>query len=223
MKLKIGIDDAGRGPVIGPMVLAGVLVSEEDEEKLKEWGVKDSKLLNKEKRKEIYKKILKNFETFVELAFPEEIDKGFMSGSNLNKLEAKKAGMIINGFLKNRTDRVEILIDCPSVNINSWQNYLLKYIEKPGIIDLKCEHKADFNHLVVGAASIVAKEVREEEIEKIKQKFKIDFGTGYCCDPITCEFLEGDMKDLEGLGLIRKTWQTWSRVLEKREQKKLFD
>ena len=57
MSLICGIDEAGRGPVIGPLVICGVLISEKDLPKLKALDPKDSKLLTPKKRSELEKKI----------------------------------------------------------------------------------------------------------------------------------------------------------------------
>ena len=57
LELTLGIDDAGRGPVIGPMVLAGCLVEKDKEEKLKNLGVKDSKLLTAKSREKLLEEI----------------------------------------------------------------------------------------------------------------------------------------------------------------------
>src|SRR3989344_8553141 len=117
--LVIGIDDAGRGPLIGPMVLAGILLKKEDEQKLKRAGVKDSKLLTQEKRLNLYE-IIKEKAINLKVVFtsPEEIDKSLNSGTNLNTLEGIKTAEIIN-YLNNsslRKEKVKVIVDCPSPN-----------------------------------------------------------------------------------------------------------
>ncbi len=78
----LGIDEAGRGPVIGPMIMAGFMIDEEKIPELKKIGVKDSKLLTPQKREEL-NKILKTMGTpFVRVIEPHQID-----GFNLNRLE----------------------------------------------------------------------------------------------------------------------------------------
>ena len=73
--LILGIDDAGRGPVVGPMVLAGCLIDDETERKFKRMGVKDSKQLTPKRREFLAEKIKEDAETFeVVLAKPDEID-----------------------------------------------------------------------------------------------------------------------------------------------------
>lgn len=92
MVYYIGIDDAGRGPVIGPMILAGVLINSEEEKELVEIGVKDSKLLTPSKRNMIGDILRNKFQFAIQEASPEEID----SSTNLNNLEAQKMAMVIN-------------------------------------------------------------------------------------------------------------------------------
>ena len=170
----IGIDDAGRGPVIGPMILAGVLINEKDNQFLKKLGAKDSKLLAPKRRKAIKENIKKKFKYHIEKTEPKEIDES----ANLNYLEAIKAAMIINKLTENTNEKIIAIIDCPSININSWCNDVQKLIKKPELIQLICEHKADINHPAVSAASILAKEKREDELVKLKKELKIDFGSG---------------------------------------------
>ena len=88
----LGIDDAGRGPVIGPMVLTGVLIDESENKILQEIGVKDSKLILPSRRKKIKQELVKKFKHHIEITQPGEIDES----TNLNYLEAIKAAMIIN-------------------------------------------------------------------------------------------------------------------------------
>lgn len=219
----IGIDDAGRGPVIGPMILSGVLADESDEELIKQWGAKDSKLLTFKKRAEIQEKILKNFETATAITSAGEIDTQISSGTNLNTIEAIKAGKIINELIKNKTEKIKVIIDCPSPNTLAWKAVVLNYVEKPEQIELYCEHKADLNHSIVSAASIIAKQTREAELEKIKTTLGKNCGSGYCSDPITKEFLKNSHQELEKLHLIRKSWQTWADLINKKQQKFLED
>src|SRR3989344_1857859 len=123
----LGIDDAGRGPILGPMVLAGVLIEDTDEPNLKKWGVKDSKKLTPIKRREMEKKLKKKFNFHIEMAFPEEIDSRTKLGTNLNRIEAVKAAAIINNLLKDLNEEIRIIIDCPSPNREAWKNYLMKH------------------------------------------------------------------------------------------------
>lgn len=220
MTLILGIDDAGRGPVLGPMILAGVLAEESEQKTIKNWGAKDSKLLTPKKRKEIKENIISRYTHHIELATPKEIDKS----DNLNYLEAIHAAKIINKLTKNLNEKVNVIIDCPSTNIKSWTNDVQNLIKKPEIISLSCEHKADFNHPIVSAASIIAKEKREDEMLKLRQQTGIDFGSGYPADPKTKNFIQKNFDNEKYIPMIRFSWNTVKKLVkEKREgQKKLF-
>ncbi len=215
----IGIDDAGRGPVLGPMILTGVLIEDESEESvIKEMGAKDSKLLYPKQRKKIAEQIKKKYTYHYELSTPKEID----DFPNLNNLEAIKSGIIINTLMKNINEKVRVIIDCPSVNIKAWSDYVFDTIVKKDLIELSCEHKADFNYPVVSAASILAKERREDELKLLKTELEIDFGSGYPADPKTKEFLVKTFGEKKYDALIRKSWSTYKRIVDKMDQKKLF-
>lgn len=218
----IGIDDAGRGPVIGPMVLAGVLVDEKQEAKLKLLRVKDSKLLSPQRREFLAREIKKIVTSNVILKVSaHEIDEFLTKKINLNKIEALKTAEIVNILTKN-IPKAEVIIDCPSTNIMAWQNYVLQYIKDKEKVKLKCEHKADLNYPVVSAASILAKVTRDVEMDKIRKYYDIDCGSGYPSDPLCVKFLKTPKaKELAKFGLIRKSWQTWSRDNRKQGQKKL--
>ena len=169
--LTLGIDDAGRGPVIGPMVLAGCLLDEKAEKELKKLGVKDSKQLTQKRREFLESKIKESAETFeVVLAHPEEIDGKNKEGINLNALEAIKMAHLINKINKGY-EKIKVIVDCPSVNIEKWRDFLKTKIENLSNLEVVCEHKADKNHVSVSAASILAKCVREFEMSKLKEKF----------------------------------------------------
>src|SRR3989344_3394164 len=97
--LVLGIDDAGRGPVIGPMILAGALLTSEQEKLLKRHNVRDSKIVLHPERIKLAKIIKQNSVSFkVIKTSPEAIDDSLAKGTNLNTLEAKIAAVIINSI-----------------------------------------------------------------------------------------------------------------------------
>ena len=161
--LILGVDDSGRGPVIGPMILAGCLINKKIEEEFKKLGVKDSKKLSAARREFLAKKIKEKAIAFeVSITHPAEIDDRNSNGLNLNNLEAIKSAEVINKINDNKL--IKVIVDCPSPNIKKWREYLLKYIEKKDNLTVSCEHKADVNHVAVGAASILEKTTTDAEI-----------------------------------------------------------
>ena len=221
-KLILGIDDAGRGPVIGPMLLAGCLVRESVERELRTLGVKDSKQLT-QKRREFLEKIIKEkSESFeVVVLYPEEIDAKNAEGIKLNELEALAAAKIIN-TLNTGKEKIKVILDCPSVSINNWREFLRLQIENLSNLEVVCEHEADRNHAAVSAASILAKSEREREMARLKKIYGEEIGSGYSSDPQTKKFLEKNVKNHNNKGIFRKTWSTWKKANSNSEQKKLF-
>ncbi|MBU2522704.1 MAG: ribonuclease HII [Nanoarchaeota archaeon] len=224
MNLLLGVDDAGRGPVIGNMFLGGVLIDSEQEAFLKEQNVKDSKLLSHPTRVRLSKIIEKNSIAHkVVSATPEEIDH-YVETNSLNTLEAMKMAEVID-FLKKKAggkNKIEVVVDCPSINISAWTEKLVGFVKNTEGLSIKCEHKADANHISVSAASILAKVAREGNVEDIRKKIKINFGSGYPADPKVKEFLIKHGRKFENSGIIRKSWGTWKAIVEKNGQKKLF-
>ena len=213
--IKAGIDEAGRGCVIGPLVMAAV---ECDEEILKRLRVKDSKLLTPNRRRELYREIRKySRKVSVVKMSAEEINEAMKQGINLNDIEAMMAARLLK-----RIRAKKVIIDCPDPTADLFSKRLLKL---DGRIlderDILLEHKADVNHPVVSAASIVAKEVREREIKKIKKVVGADFGSGYAHDPVTREFLKKHMKDEKIRPFLRVGWKTLSNIREELAQTKL--
>jgi ribonuclease HII len=212
--LICGIDEAGRGAVIGPLVLAGIAIKESDNEKLEKINVKDSKLLTQEKRAELFTKILSIAVSYkIIIIQPPEIDIA-VSRTELNWLEARHSAVIIDELSPDKA-----IIDCPTPNIILYKNYLAKLVAKGALL---CpEHRADLNYPVVSAASIIAKVTRDKEIENIKNAIRIDFGSGYPSDPLTVDFLERNLK--KHSEIFRKSWMTVKIFREKKIQKKLAD
>ncbi|MEN7982148.1 MAG: ribonuclease HII [Nanoarchaeota archaeon] len=219
--LQLGIDDAGRGPVIGPMILAGCLIDDKTSKEFKKLGITDSKNLTQKRREILAEKIREKAETFeIIIVSAPEIDQNNYNGTKLNEVEAIACASIINkinkGFLK-----VKVIVDCPSVSIIKWTDFLKTKIKNLSNLEVSCEHKADKNHISVSAASILAKCTREKEMTKIKKVFGDEVGSGYCSDPATQKFLEKYARKHNDKGIFRKTWITWKKAHEKLGQRTL--
>jgi ribonuclease HII len=209
-----GVDEAGRGCVIGPLVIAAVSIKDSSIKKLKEIGVRDSKLLTKKRREEIYEEILQNCEEIKVVKIPPKIiNKTMEDKISLNKLELKYFIKLIKMLEKVNV----VYIDCPDVKEERLEKEVSKRIDKK--IKVVSMHKADARMPIVSAASIVAKVVRDKEIEKIKRKLKYDFGSGYPSDKKTREFLRKMMLLPEVKKHIRTKWKT----LEKLKQRKITE
>jgi len=222
MELNLGIDDAGRGPVIGPMILAGCLLDEKAEKELKKLGVADSKTLTQKRREFLEEKIKQKAETFeIIIIHPIEIDTKHTNGLKLNEQEAMACAKIINRINKGYT-KIKVVIDCPSVSIAKWQDYLKTKIKNLSNLEISCEHKADKNHISVSAASILAKCVREKEIAKLKSIYGDEIGSGYTSDPLTQKFLAKHAQKHQDKEIFRKTWITWQNAVKNIGQRKLF-
>ena len=184
----------------------------ENEKELDGMGVTDSKLLTLKRRKELFDE-LKKFKHKVFKIGVEEIDEALKSPSmNLNLLELKYIVKLINHFKPSK-----VYVDCPSVNEAAFTELLRSKLNFE--VEIIAEHKADLKYKVVGGASILAKVVRDNEIEMLKEKYG-DCGSGYPSDPKTKEFLsENYLKHKE---LFRRTWQTYKDKIKEKEQKSLF-
>ena len=217
MSLICGIDEAGRGPCIGPLIITGILLDEKDLDKLKNLGVKDSKLLIHKRREFLSKKIKKIAEKVEVIKItPKEIDSALESQSlNLNRLEAIKSAMIINLLKPDRA-----ILDCPSVNIKKYTDYLGLYLKNKNI-EIIAEHKADVKYPICSAASIIAKCVREEEVKKIEKMIGQSIGTGYPSNPICQKFLKDNWNKYPEI--FRKSWVSWKDHKIAKMQKKLSD
>lgn len=221
--LILGIDDAGRGPVLGPMVLAGCLIDDKFAGQFKKLGVKDSKQLTHKRRELLAERIREKAETFeVVIIPPLKIDGVENKRTKLNELEALACARIINKINKG-FKHIKVVIDCPSTSIVRWTDFLKSRVNDLSTLEISCEHKADKNHVVVSAASILAKCVREREMSKLKEKYGKGIGSGYASDPATQKFLKNHAKKYQNNGIFRKTWITWKRANDSLVQKKLGD
>ncbi|MGC8497549.1 MAG: ribonuclease HII [Thermoplasmata archaeon] len=179
-----GLDEAGRGPVIGPLIVAGLSC---EPDKLKDIKVRDSKTLLPRARTILFEKlenvadqiIIKKIEAY-------EIDN-LRKSMTLNAIELNAFAEIIN-----QMHCKKVYVDAVDVNDLRFGNNLMNLTNNK--YEIISEHKADSTYPIVSAASIIAKVTRDREIEKLK-KIIGDFGSGYPSDPKTITFLKNYFKD----------------------------
>ena len=160
------------------------------------------------------KEIVKSYEVIV--VEPSEIDDALNSDElNLNWLEAHKAAEIITKLKPSK-----VTVDSPSNNTANYRAYLKKLVRN-NKIEVVCEHKADLKYVEVGAASILAKVIRDDAIEEIKKKIKVNFGSGYPSDAVTQKFLKENWEKYDGI--FRKTWSSYKKHENAKNQSSLAD
>lgn len=206
-----GIDEAGRGPIIGPMVIACAVFDKNGKKELRKLKVRDSKKVSAKRREELEKKIKEiALEWNLVKLYPEDIDR-LRKKFSLNLVEAIYISELI---LSLGSKPEKIILDSPDSIEENFKEKIVGYLlahncEIPQIIS---ENKADENYIEVSAASILAKVERDREIEMLKEKFGVE-GSGYPSDELTREFLrklleEKKNNDKELPEFIRKSWNT---------------
>ncbi|MCL4446974.1 MAG: ribonuclease HII [Thermoplasmatales archaeon] len=194
-----GCDEAGRGPVIGPMVIAVVCG---DSESIRRIGVKDSKKLSESTRELMFDQI-ERIASSVEFVIIDEneIDNATFK-NQLNVLEARAMAKLIK-------PENEYIIDCPDVNEERFSGLITELSGNKKIIS---KHKADVDYPLVSAASIIAKVTREREVSKIKEELG-EFGSGYPSDERTITFLKDYFKRYRKLPPhVRRSWKTVNNI-----------
>jgi len=210
-----GLDDAGRGPIIGPLIIAGVLIDDTRIPELVSLGVRDSKLLSPSARKrfdEKIKQIVKRYE-YVELS-PDQIDLVVHKAKKLqrlNFLEAKAMAEVIS-----RLEPDIAYVDASDVVCERFAKHILEHLSFQ--VRIISEHHADSRYPVVSAASILAKVRRDEEVASLRAKYG-DFGSGYVTDSKTITFLQNWIEQHGSPPpIVRRSWKTLERLQSNRRQ-----
>ncbi|MEE0901664.1 MAG: ribonuclease HII [Methanobrevibacter sp.] len=200
----LGIDEAGRGSVLGPMVIAGVIVPEKMEKVLERMGVKDSKRLAPHRRTILSRKLKKMFEYEIVVISAREIDEMRAEGINLNEIEKNAMESIL---IKMNPEKA--IVDAVDVKAERFQENL----RKDTGVNVIAEHKADDKYIEVSAASIIAKAERDKQIEEINKEFikSGGIGSGYPSDPKTKDFLTNYTYD-EMPDFVRRSWATVAKL-----------
>lgn len=203
----IGIDEAGRGSVIGPLVMGAVIMPRKKLRFLKRIGVKDSKKLTNNKRKILSRKIKKIAEFDTRIITAQQIDEQRLNKINLNQIETNAMTDLIKSHHPDAC-----CIDCIDVNEIRFHDLIQEIDPEMKVIT---EHKADETYDIVSAASIIAKTTRDRELEIIRQEYG-RLGSGYPSDETTINYLK-TIENGQYPEFVRKTWTTIENI-EKQKQ-----
>ena len=214
-----GIDEAGRGPMLGPLVTCLVVLDDEGKHILAAAGVTDSKKLSAKKREHLAG-LIREHARSVHLvsADPERIDAALADPlSNLNLLEAELTAELLAQL---SVEPVIVAIDLPTRDEAGYRSWILARSNIGPGTTLLLEHKADLNHTACAAASIIAKVERDRAVHEIGGSVGVPVGSGYPSDPRTRAFLESHGRS--HAHLFRRTWATYTERYAPRGQRTLM-
>ncbi len=202
-----GIDEAGKGPVLGPMCVAGLLVDENKLDRLVKLGVKDSKKLTPKKREALsveIKKLADNI--FILEVSPGQID-GLRKVITMNEIMVSCYVKVLEELRPESA-----FVDAADVIAERFgENIMKKY---SGDLNITSEHNADEKYPIVSAASILAKVRRDELVRNLERTVGKEIGSGYPADPKTITFLESWVKEHGRLpDFARSSWETSKNIL----------
>jgi len=210
--LVAGIDEAGRGPVIGPMVMACVVVDERSLAFLERLGVRDSKALSPAARSRLSRSIARiAVEVRLRVVSPEEIDSAVwgVTARNLNDLEARVVAELIDGL---KSEVSVVYLDSPDPNPARYAGVVRGYLRVKDV-EIVADNKAEEKYVIVATASILAKVKRDAIIKELEATYG-PLGSGYPSDPRTREFLVNWVREHGSLPPIaRKSWETSKKIL----------
>jgi ribonuclease HII len=196
--LVCGVDDAGRGSVLGPLVIAGISIERSKIKHLVKIGVKDSKQLTPQSRENLYDKILSLVEDYFVAKIPPKIIDKNVSKNLLNQLEANYMAKVIK-----KLGAGSSYVDSCDVNPKRFGMYISNIAKTGKIIS---SHHADRKFPVVSAASIIAKVNRDRAIEKLRKNH--DLGSGYPSDSKTMKFIKEWISQNGDVPIfVRKSWK----------------
>lgn len=207
-----GVDEAGRGPVLGPLVVAGVLAP--SERALRALGVKDSKKLTPPKREGLDREIRTRWRVAVVVVENDELDHR-MSRASLNQIEVELFADVLRE------------LDAPRAYLDAADVVATRFGEDVAVrlrhaVAVRAEHKADDRRACVAAASIVAKVARDARIERIAADLGCEIGSGYVHDPRTIAWLKAWVAEHGDLpACARRMWAPARSILAESKQRGL--
>ena len=201
-----GIDDAGRGSMLGPLVIAGISLEKKNLRKLTSLGVKDSKKLSPKSREILYKKIIEIVDDYYVVKIPPRSIDASVKKHLLNYLEAKYMAKVVS-----KLDADTSYVDSCDVNPLRFGKEISQLSDGHKI---KSYHHADSRFVVVSAASILAKVTRDKSIQQLRKTHNL--GSGYPSDSTTVKFVTKYYKKNRAMPVfVRKSWKPVQRIMGK--------
>ncbi len=219
----LGVDEAGRGPVMGPLVVAGLAVpAKGGEEHLRAMRVRDSKKLQVARRERLYHELVSFPYAVIEVP-AEDID-ALRTSASMNVLEARLFASVVSALVGKLGEgaRVAVYLDAVDTDELVFARHFRSALAgdplATRVVQVVSRHEADDTFPVVSAASIVAKGRREEAVARIREELGVDIGSGYPGDRRTIAFLE---KWISEKGCLpphtRTSWRTAQRLTGRRD------
>jgi ribonuclease HII len=204
--LLLGVDEAGKGPVLGSMFIAGVVMDEEQLFDLAGIGVKDSKQLTPARRELLSKKITAAAKGIYILEVTANMIDELRGVMTMNEIMVRSHAQVLTQLHADKA-----ILDAADVN----EQRFAKRVKDMSrcTMEVLAEHKADSKHLVVAAASIVAKVSRDSSMRELEQRIGAVLGSGYPSDPDTKRYLKSYAAE-HGCPppCARKSWKTAQRL-----------
>lgn len=242
--MLIGVDEAGRGPIIGPMVVAAAAV--DDDAGLRREHVRDSKKYSTAARDRAFAWLKETVCYSTVILTAEDIDR-MRRTKTLNAIEVEAFASVLMGLYRRLSPELHdmrdmlgtchIYVDSCDVNEKRFGSDLADALcqmvkTSTGEADIRAmildrivsTHRADTLFPVVSAASVIAKGTREEKMERIREEIGTDAGSGYPSDPATRKFLEGYLRDHGRFPPhTRLSWETARKLRNKVSATTLMD
>ena len=202
-----GVDEAGRGSMLGPLVVAGITISKSKIKLLKKLGVRDSKKLSPAAREYLYKKIIETVDDYHVIRIPPRVIDKSVANHSLNHLEAKYMARVISKLSPSTA-----FVD--SCDVNS-KRFGKEISELTSNTKIRSYHHADSKFVTVSAASILAKVSRDRAIMRLGKNH--DIGSGYPSDPKTKMFVKKSLRRNHDMPFLRKSWKPVQVLMKKRK------
>lgn len=216
-KLVMGVDEAGRGPVIGPLVVCGAHMDQRSLASIDSMGLKDSKKLSPKKREAFAAELKEILQFELIVLSSAAIDARVGSEDNLNGLEVNCFADAIRAVKPGTA-----YVDACDVNAERFGFNIRRSLDFD--LEIVSCHEADNKYPIVMAASILAKVHRDSLVAEISEALGEDVGSGYPNDPVTIEFLRSYYKKNHRMpDCARKTWKTTGNVIADCLQARLFE
>ncbi|WP_268541312.1 ribonuclease HII [Candidatus Nitrosotenuis cloacae] len=200
-----GVDEAGRGSMLGPLVVAGITVEQSRIKELGRLGVRDSKKLSPSSRERLYKEILHIADDYVVSKVSPKVIDAHVYRHQLNHLEAQHMAKIIK-----KLEPGVSYVDSCDVNATRFGKELERL---SSVGNIKASHHADAKFLVVSAASIVAKVTRDRAIARLSKEGRV--GSGYPSDPKTVGFVRDCFARTGQVpSFVRKSWAPVRKITQ---------